>query len=146
MTLYILDTDHISMWLENHPVVRVNVAQYEADLAITIITVQELFNGWMGCLNDPAQANRQVTLYGKLSKVVTLLKEIVVLDFDEVADQIFRQMLSNHPPLRKARLQKDMRIAAIAICHNAIVVTRNERDFSQIPNLQILDWSTNVVP
>jgi tRNA(fMet)-specific endonuclease VapC len=146
MGLYILDTDHVSMWLENHPTVKLNVTQHvtqsETDLAITIVTVQELFNGWIGRLNDPAQVNQQVKLYGKLSKVVAFLQEANVLDFDETADQVFRHMLTNHPPLRKTRLQKDMRIASIAITHNAVVITRNHRDFSQVPNLQILDWST----
>ena len=147
MGLYILDTDHVSMWLENHPIVRLNVTQQvtqpEIDLAITIVTVQELFNGWIGRLNDPSQSLHQVKLYGKLSKVVVFLQEINVLDFDEAADQVFRHLLTNHPPLRKTRLQKDMRIAAIAIAHNATVVTRNQRDFSQVSNLPILDWSTN---
>jgi tRNA(fMet)-specific endonuclease VapC len=132
------------MWLENHPIVRQNVAQYEADLSITIVTVQELFNGWVGRLNEPSQLNQQVKLYSKLSRVVTLLKEIQVIDFDESADQIFRQMLTNSPQLRKARLQRDMRIAAITISQAATIVTRNYRDFAQVPNLPILDWSIDV--
>jgi tRNA(fMet)-specific endonuclease VapC len=132
------------MWLENHPVVRQNIAQHEADLSITIVTVQELFNGWVGRLNEPSQLNQQVKLYSKLSRVVTLLKEIQVIDFDESADQIFRQMLTNSPQLRKARLQRDMRIAAITISQAATIVTRNYRDFAQVPNLPILDWSIDV--
>ncbi len=58
--MYILDTDHVSLWLENHPTVRSKASGFEADLAITIVTVHELFNGWVGRLNDPAQANHQV--------------------------------------------------------------------------------------
>jgi tRNA(fMet)-specific endonuclease VapC len=131
------------MWLENHPIVRQNIAKHEADLSITIVTVQELFNGWVGRLNEPSQVNQQVKLYGKLSRVVTLLKEIQVLDFDESADQIFRQMLTNSPQLRKARLQRDMRIAAITISQTATIVTRNYRDFAQVPDLPILDWSVD---
>jgi tRNA(fMet)-specific endonuclease VapC len=45
--LYILDTDHVSLWLEAQASVQRNVARVEPDLAITIITVQELFNGWL---------------------------------------------------------------------------------------------------
>jgi tRNA(fMet)-specific endonuclease VapC len=139
--LYILDTDHISLWLENSPAVSSKIAELETDLAITIITVQELFNGWIGRLNDPAQANQQVMLYAKLSKVIALLKEIKVLDLDETADLRFRQLLTNHPNLRKSRLQKDMRIAAITLSLNATVITRNRRDFEQVPELAIADWS-----
>ena len=139
--MFILDTDHVSLWLENHPAVSSKTAEVEADLAITIITVQELFNGWVGRLNDPDQANQQVRLYAKLSKVVVLLKEIKVLDLDEDADLYFRRLLTDHPNLRKNRLQKDMRIAVIALSLNATVVTRNRRDFEQVPGLAIADWS-----
>jgi tRNA(fMet)-specific endonuclease VapC len=87
--LYILDTDRVSLWLEGHSVVRNKTLEFEANLAITIITVQELFNGWMGCLNDPSQSNQQVSLYGKLSRVVAYLQEVKVLELDKTADCCF---------------------------------------------------------
>ncbi len=141
MTFYVLDTDHVSMWLEDHLVVCRNIEEHRSELAITIVTVQEIFNGWISRLNHPSEAHRQVALYAKLSKVVVLLKEVDVLDFDQDADRAFRILLTQHSPLRKTRLQKDMRIASIAVANDAIVVTRNHRDFVQVPDLKILDWS-----
>ncbi|WP_225902630.1 type II toxin-antitoxin system VapC family toxin [Pseudanabaena sp. PCC 6802] len=120
---------------------RSKVAEFEADLVITIVTVQELFNGWVGRLNDPAQVNHQVRLYAKLSKVVAFIQEVEVLALDDIADRCFRQMLTDYPSLRKKRMQKDMRIAAIALSSNATVVTRNRRDFEQVPGLKIEDWT-----
>ncbi len=128
------------MWLENQPDVCRQVATHESQIAITIVSVQEVFNGWVGRLNDPKQANRQVHLYAKLAKVVALLKEVAVLDFDDAADQMFRQMLTDHPGLRKNRIQKDMRIAAIAMVNGGIIVTRNQRDFVPVPSLSVLNW------
>jgi tRNA(fMet)-specific endonuclease VapC len=139
--LYILDTDHVSLWLANHPIVQSKAAEFEADLVITIVTVQELFNGWVGRLNDPAQANQQVRLYAKLSRIVAYLQEVRVLELDDAADLCFRQMLTDYPNLRKNRIQKDMRIAAIALSCSATVVTRNHRDFELVPGLRIEDWT-----
>jgi tRNA(fMet)-specific endonuclease VapC len=35
----------------------------------------------------------------------------------------------------------DLRIASIAISYDLILLTRNRKDFSQIPNLLIEDWT-----
>lgn len=47
MSLWILDTDHVSLLLGRHPQVTRRVAEVGADVAITVVTVQELFNGWV---------------------------------------------------------------------------------------------------
>lgn len=35
----------------------------------------------------------------------------------------------------------DLKIAAIAIVNNAILISRNLADFEQIPNLTVQDWT-----
>jgi len=47
MTLFVLDTDILSLWQHGHPAVGTQVAAHSPDtLAITIITVQEQLDGW----------------------------------------------------------------------------------------------------
>lgn len=139
MSQYILDTDHVSLILCNHPLVIANAAQHR--IAVTIVTVQELFNGWVSRINEPTQVHRLPTLYSKLWTTVKYLQTVEILNFTPEADTCLKQLLKNHPLLRKNRLQKDMRIAAIALSLNATVVTRNQRDFGQVPELTIADWS-----
>ena len=139
MSRYILDTDHVSMILCNHPQVINNAQQHQAD--VTIITVQELFNGWVGKINDPSNIHNLPVLYTKLWITVQYLQTVEILSFTPEADNCLKCLLKEHPPLRKNRLQKDMRIAAIALSLNAIVVTRNQRDFEQIPGINIVDWT-----
>jgi tRNA(fMet)-specific endonuclease VapC len=139
LSLYILDTDHVSLILSNHHQVTANAAQHQ--IAISIVTVQELFNGWMGRINDPSQINNLPALYSKLSLTIKYLQTVNILDFTVESDECLKNLLRANPPLRKNRLQKDMRIAAIALSLNLPIATRNRRDFELVPNLQIIDWT-----
>ena len=141
MTVWILDTDHVSLLLERHSQVSRQVAETGANVVLTIVTVQELFNGWIVRINAATELEDLIRLYSKLSCTIALSKRITVLDFDEVAAERYQQVLRENPLLAKKRLQKDMRIAAIALSLGATVVTRNQRDFSQVPGLLIEDWT-----
>lgn len=136
-----MDTDHVSLLLERHPQVSRRVAEVGADVAITVVTVQELFNGWVVRINDAKETEDFVRLYGKLSRTITLCKRVPVAEFDQAAGALYQQMLIGTPSLSKKRLQKDMRIAAIALSVGAIVVTRNYQDFSQVSELLLEDWT-----
>ncbi|MGK7951460.1 MAG: type II toxin-antitoxin system VapC family toxin [Xenococcaceae cyanobacterium] len=140
MTLWILDTDHTSLFLAGNQSVIAQVAEHYDSIAITIITVQELFNGWNGKLNDPQQANNLSSLYTKLWKTTEFFKVINILNFDRDAEACHNKLRQNNRNLAKKRLDKDLRIASIALMQNAIVVTRNYKDFSQVPNLQLENW------
>lgn len=139
MSRYILDTDHVSLILYNHPQVLANAQQYQAD--VTIITVQDLFNGWIRKINEPSRINDLPALYSRLWTTVKYLQTVEILNFTPEADRCLKRLLKDHPPLRKNRLQKDLRIAAIALSLNAIVVTRNQQDFAQVPGINIVDWT-----
>lgn len=139
MCRYILDTDCVSLIFYNHPQVTAKAAKHQ--FAITIITVQELFNGWVSRINDPKNVHNLPGLYSKLWTTVKYLQSIEVLNFTPEADTCLKKLLKDNPPLRKNRLQKDLRIAAIALSIGATVVTRNQRDFCPVPGLEIEDWS-----
>jgi tRNA(fMet)-specific endonuclease VapC len=141
MSLWILDTDCVSLFLEGNSSIGDRAAAKFPDVAITIITVQEIFNGWAGRINDPSQAHQLVWLYTKLWRTTEFFKKVTILNFTETAQTYHQNLLSEHKLLAKKRLEKDVRIAAIAIANDGIMVTRNYKDFSLIPNLQIEDWT-----
>jgi tRNA(fMet)-specific endonuclease VapC len=135
---YLLDTDHVSRLLYDHQNIIVNAKRYLP--AVSIITVQELFNGWVSRANDPKLVDRLPEVYSKLTTTVKYLQTVEIVDFTPDADQVLKQLLKDYPELRKNRVQKDMRIAAIALSIGATVVTCNRRDFEQVPGLTIVDW------
>jgi tRNA(fMet)-specific endonuclease VapC len=141
MSLWILDTDHTSLFLAGNKPIAAQIAAHSNDIAITVITVQELFNGWMGKLNDPAQANKLAHLYTKLWETTEFFKIINILNFDREAENCDRILRQSSKSLAKKKIEKDLRIASIALVNNATIVTRNYKDFSQIPNLKIENWA-----
>lgn len=60
-----------------------------------------------------------------------------VLPFDAAAAAEFASLRA-----RKVRIgTMDLRIAAIAVTRNLTVLTRNSRDFTQVPGLKVEDWT-----
>jgi tRNA(fMet)-specific endonuclease VapC len=60
-----------------------------------------------------------------------------VLDFDSAAAEVYQR-------LRRAKIRvgaMDLKIAAIAMATSATLLSRNRRDFQQIPDLKCEDWS-----
>ncbi len=141
MTLFILDTDSASLFLAGNQKLIYRVTQEVPHVVTTIVTVQELFNGWAGRVNDPAEANNLVKIYGKLWQTTEFLKTIEILTFSELANTYHQKLILEHKNLAKKRLEKDMRIAAIVLSVGGTIITRNHKDFSQVPELKIEDWT-----
>jgi tRNA(fMet)-specific endonuclease VapC len=140
MSRWILDTDHVSLLLEGNLEIQ-SRTQIEQDVAITIVTAQEVFNGWVVSINNTNETQRLIYLYRKLRIVLQYFRDTEILDFDERAAACYEQLIRENPTLGKKRLQKDVRIAAIALSLDATLVTRNYRDLSQVPGLSIEDWT-----
>lgn len=61
-----------------------------------------------------------------------------VLPLDIAAVALYREFVE-----QKLRIgAQDLKIAAIALSRQAILVTSNRRHFDQIPGLRIEDWNT----
>ncbi len=139
--MYILDTDHISVFDRGGQAARPLLAKlaliHPNEVATTIITYEEQMRGW---LSYTAKSNRiadQIAAYRKLERHLANYRKIQVLSFDEKAGGIFQTLRTQHPRLGSM----DLKIAAIALSHQAILLTRNIKDFSPISTLSIEDWT-----
>ena len=131
MRRFILDTDHITLYREEHPVVRTRVAFVpKSQPAVTIVSFEEQVRGWLALIRRAKNEARTIWGYQRLRESLDYFTQVRVLDFDVGAASMFRQ-------LRKQRIRigtQDLRIAAIALANDCIVVTRNQRDFERVPN------------
>jgi tRNA(fMet)-specific endonuclease VapC len=138
MSLYVLDTDILSLFQEGHPGIQKHVAQHRPDdLATSIISVEEQLSGWYTLRRRVKGRDQLARAYERIAENVRMLSRLQILSFSARA-------IDRYEVLRRSKLGvkgNDLRIAAIALDISAIVVTRNLVDFRRIPGLTIEDWS-----
>jgi len=110
------------------------------NLAVTIVTVEEVIRGRFNVIrqaSEPSQADKLVLAYTRLWDTLDDFKNLNILKFDQNAFTIYTEFRR-----QKIRIgTQDLRIAAIVLANNAILVTRNNQDFSQVPDLVQEDWT-----
>lgn len=145
MTSYVLDTDHLSLLQQHHPQIRQRTAAVPpAAIAITIITAEEQLRGWLDAIRRHTSPGspKQLWAYQGLRDLLLFFPQVNILPFDQAAAAMFDR-------LRQQRIRigsQDLRIAATTLVLGATLVTRNERDFRQVPGLQVEDWSVAAPP
>lgn len=142
MSLYVLDTDHVTLHQRNDPVLQPRIAALDArELAVTIVTAEEQMRGWLKLIRRARSKQRQVTAYEGLRIALEYFGSVPLLDFDPAAAAHFEQLRS-----QKIRIgTRDLRIGAITLAVGGVLLTRNVRDFGQIPGLLTEDWSIRSV-
>lgn len=137
--MLILDTDHASeLGMRSAAGVRLlnRLAVSKEDVAITAITVEEQMRGWLAEIRRHADPARQIKAYDHLVRQVEILASWVTLPWDEDA-------ITKFSTLRAAGVRvgtQDLKIAAIALAHDALLLTRNSLDFAKVPGLRFENW------
>jgi len=106
------------------------------DAATTIITVDEQLRGWLAEIHRLTDPHRQIVAYGRLQRRIDFFAAWTVLPWDADAADLF--VRSRQEGLRIGSM--DLKIACIALAHDATVLTRNAKDFAQVPGLRIENW------
>ncbi len=122
MSLYILDTDQLTLALRQHPIVLARIRSVAADqLAITIITAEEQLSGWYTELRKARNPEKLARAYEGLFEIVDSLKRIAVLPFTRPAIKRYYALKKSLPRIGS----RDVGIAAIALECGGVLVTRN---------------------
>jgi tRNA(fMet)-specific endonuclease VapC len=140
--MFVLDTDHVSLMEWSAGPARENLLRRLSTIPprqvfTTILTYEEQTRGWMAYAARARTIAQQVEAYSKMKLHLDLYRRVQVLGFDDRAGTEFER-------LRGARIRigaMDLRIAAVALTHGATVLSRNIKDFSQVPDLLVEDWT-----
>ena len=138
MSLFVLDTDILSLYRRGQPLVVQRMFQQSLNtLATTAITVEEQLTGWYTLLRKQKSRAQLARAYRNLVETVLELNQFRLLSFTEEAIDRFESLRSQKLGVRA----NDLRIAAIALVNGATVVTRNVADFGRVPGLLVENWA-----
>ena len=135
------DTDILSELLFHNVVYTQRAALIPAATQVVpVVALEEVLRGRLDAIRR-AQAGR---IRLSLERAYDLFRDALedtrpyrILPYTAVADALFRQW-------RAAKIRigtNDLRIAAICTVHGATLVTRNARDYAQIPGLTFDVWN-----
>jgi tRNA(fMet)-specific endonuclease VapC len=92
---------------------------------------------WLAYIARSKSSNQQIAAYARLHATLDDFATRPVVGFDRNAAAEFERMLR-----LKLRIgTMDLRIAAIAIAQNSLLLSKNLTDFRKVPVLRVEDWT-----
>lgn len=138
--MLVLDSDHLSIW---HRATGSEFRRLDARLsrvpasewAATIVGFEEQTRGWMAFVARARSMPEQIEAYRRLKDHLSDYAGIEVLAFDDRAAVEYQRLRS-----LKLRIgTMDLKIAAIALSRDAVLLSRNMSDFRKVPKLKVED-------
>lgn len=126
---HILDTNIAIHLRDGDPLVTAKIAALEGAVMLSIISRVELEGG---VYREPSEAGV------RRARLDVMLDALPVLDFDREAADAYRAIIETAGYSRRKIL--DRMIAAQALVHRAVLVTRNAADFQDVPGLVLVEW------
>lgn len=137
--MFLLDTNAIKLYLEGDANMVRRVQENRDAIQVSSVVAEELLIGRLGGINRARSPNNSLSVVLAHEQLVQTLEDLrvfPVLTYSEAADTVHAAF----PASLKRQGPQDCRIAAQAIAHGLIVVTRNTRDFAAT-GAPLADWS-----
>ena len=139
--MILFDTDHVTILRmppsdrRNRLVERIDLTPREL-FVVPIVAIEETMRGWLAAIAKERLARRQVSGYRELSRLFQFFTSFPIAPFDDPAADRFDALKA-----AKVRIaSRDLKIAAITLAANGLLLTANRRDFENVPGLKFENW------
>jgi tRNA(fMet)-specific endonuclease VapC len=137
--MILLDTDTVTHFSYGHANVRRKIEEVgDEELAVANITRNEILRGRAESLLKSANEDELRKAAGRFQQAEELLSAFVVVGFDENSIKHFGRLRKQKNLKKMGRA--DMLIACIALAHDALLVTRNTKDYKDVAGLRMDNW------
>ena len=111
-----------------------------SNCCVTIISFEEQMRGWLAASASAKTDEKLEWAYERLRKLIGEYQRYPILDFDMLSIVRFNELKKRHCRIGTM----DLRIAAVALAHDALLISRNLIDFQKVPGLRVEDWTQPV--
>jgi predicted nucleic acid-binding protein len=138
--MIILDTDTVTHFSYGQENVRKKIESVDEgeQLAVTLITRNELLRGRADSLLKAADEEELKKAVQRFRQTEELLADFLILPIDDEAVRQFGRLRKDKKLKKIGRA--DLLIACIALAQNAVLVTRNTKDFKLVTGLRLENW------
>ncbi len=138
--MIILDTDHFSVVTDSrhefHAALTARLKSTNEPLLLPVVSVEEQYRGWLAQLLRIHDVGKLIYPYDRLIRLLDILADWEIARWSQPAAEEFKR-------LKKQRVRigtQDLKIAAIALVNDALLLSANLRDFEQVPGVRVEDW------
>lgn len=136
--MILLDTDHLTVLQipdsDRRDRLVAKLALSDEPIGTTIVNVEEQMRGWLASIAKERQPERQIRSYSRLADLFDFFADFEIARYEDAAVAEFTKF-------GRIRIgTMDLKIAAIAISRNALLLTANRQEFEQIPGLRFENW------
>lgn len=138
-----LDTDHLTILANprasGHALLFTRLTNSGEPLGIPIITVEEQCTGWLAKIHRTRDVHVHIPAYERLKSLFRFLRDWDIISWNIAAADAFST-------LRKQKIRigsQDLKIAAITLVHDALLLSANLRDYRKVPGLRVENWLEN---
>jgi tRNA(fMet)-specific endonuclease VapC len=134
--MILLDTDILSLVFTVHPRVSERMQAAPESPVISIVTRIEVLQGRFDSVLKAIDADALLRAQRRLATAEKDLARYTIVPFDIAAGNEFDRLRQNKKVKKIGLL-----IACIALANGATLVTRNVKDFRQVPGLKLENWA-----
>jgi tRNA(fMet)-specific endonuclease VapC len=137
--MIVLDTDMLALLLADYLRVTERYRRKADEVVITIMSRIEVLEGRFATLRKAADGAELQRGQQRLDQAEHDLSAFRVLPVTDRVAAEFDRLRANKKLKKIGR--GDLLIAAITLAHHARLVTRNVKDFRQVPGLRVENWA-----
>ena len=137
--MLVLDTDTLTHLLHGHPRVVERAGRFAAEICLTVVSRMEQLRGRFDAVFKAKDGEALLRAQQRLIETEDGLNRLPALPINAAAAAEFDRLRQNKKLKKIGR--GDLLIAAITLANRATLVTRNVKDFRQVPGLQVENWA-----